>query len=101
MCSTRFTEKLPSEQQLPVMSVFRDIILVAICAVYVTLTDPVQGTPFVPNLYSATCGSDGKVYSNFYELKYEACIQGVTITNADPKTCPDFPDNYLFPFNGL
>ncbi|KAK3738581.1 hypothetical protein RRG08_018797, partial [Elysia crispata] len=100
--STRFTEKLPSEQQLPVMSVF----LVAICAVCVTLADPVQGTqtncsPFIPNIYSPTCGSDGKVYGNFFELKYEACIQGVTITKADPKTCPDFPDNYLFPFTGL
>ena len=83
-----------------VMSVFHGIVVLSVCAVYVTLTHSVKGNqrdcfPGIPKIYSPVCGSDGITYDNSYEMRYEACIQNVNITEVDPRTCPDFPADYL------
>ena len=78
------------------MSVLHGIVLVALCSVFLIVTDPVEGktncSPFIPLIYAPTCGSDGVMYGNYYEMKYAACVQNITITEADPGTCPDFDD---------
>ena len=83
------------------MSVFHGIALIAVCAVNVALIDPGQGFDNncdigIPRIYLPACGSDGKIYSNEWELEYMACKNNVTLTVADPSTCPNFPDGYEF-----